>query len=386
MAGAAAPSAWGPATARASDVGRRYPPERRTLTDEVTGVEMTALTTSPANDDKIYQTHPSWTADGQYVLFHSDRGRDRRRQIFAVSEKTGHIIQLTDADDAPAGGVCLARRSMRMYYYRGSDLIELELDTLLRESDRASSSAPEPGGHERVVASLPAGTSLSGTFTLDANDRRAYVGLKLPGKDAWGIRAVDLETGATRRVIDVPFRVGHCQANPARSGWILYCHETGGDAPQRMWQVRADGTGNRPLYEEKPYEWVTHEVWWDGDHVLFTISGHQPELRAKPHGLASIDVRTNTSVIHDRYPYWHCTGTTDRKWAVGDTFGGALYMVELATGKRRLLSTGHRPAAARPHAHQSMSPDGKRVLFCSGRLGSSDLMVITMPKFETLPE
>ena len=91
----------------------------------------------------------------------------------------------------------------------------------------------------------------------------------------------------------VPFRLGHIQANPFVSGEILYCHETGGDAPQRMWIVNADGTGNRPLYKETPDEWVTHEVWFDKDHVVFNIMAHLPKLREKPTGIAIINVRDN---------------------------------------------------------------------------------------------
>src|SRR6185503_3793876 len=76
------------------------------------------------------------------------------------------------------------------------------------------------------------------------------------GKGQGGIRSIDLRSGAIRTVIDVPFRMGHVQANPWVPGEIVYCHETTGDAPQRIWTVRADGTGNRPLYAELGDEWV----------------------------------------------------------------------------------------------------------------------------------
>ena len=92
-------SAW------ASDMGRRFPSERRTLVDAQTGVTITALTTSPANDIKIYQTHPSWTADAKHIVFHSDRAGDGQRQVFAVSEATGEIIQLTDGPDVNTGSL-----------------------------------------------------------------------------------------------------------------------------------------------------------------------------------------------------------------------------------------------------------------------------------------
>ena len=68
-------------SAFASNVGRRFPSEKRSFKDEVTGLTVTALTTDLANDSKIYQTHPQWTSDGQYIIFRSNRA--------SQSESTG---------------------------------------------------------------------------------------------------------------------------------------------------------------------------------------------------------------------------------------------------------------------------------------------------------
>jgi len=75
----------------------------------------------------------------------------------------------------------------------------------------------------------------------------------MPPQPAWGgIRQIDLQTGAVTKVVDVPFQMGHIpgQSLRARRGHVL--HETGGDAPQRMWITRSDGSENRPLYKRKP--------------------------------------------------------------------------------------------------------------------------------------
>ena len=83
--------------ATASDVGRRFLPERQVFADRATGTLLTALTTAATRDGKFYQTHPQWTADGIFVLFFSyGRSSDGQPQIFAVNEITGEIIQLTD--------------------------------------------------------------------------------------------------------------------------------------------------------------------------------------------------------------------------------------------------------------------------------------------------
>jgi oligogalacturonide lyase len=362
-----------------SEVGRRFPPERRTIVDAVTGATITALTTSTARDEKIYQTHPQWTPDGKFLIFLSGRAGDGQ-QAFALSEETGAIIQLTNTRGAPITSLSPARKSNRLYLLRGDQFVELALDPLL--TDSRSGAAADPARYERVLLSLPEGMEDCGGFSLDADERRAYLGVRLPRQDRWGIRSIDLRSGALTAVIDLPFQVGHVQANPWASDEILYCHETGGDAPQRMWLVRSDGSDNRPLYRETPDEWVTHEVWVDRDHVLFNLAAGEPRLRTKPTGIALIDVRTQEMTLIGQVGgrgFWHCAATPDLKWAVGDTSGGELYLINIANGERTLLTTGHRPRGAVTHPHQNFSADGKRVLFNSGLLGSSDLMSIPVP-------
>jgi oligogalacturonide lyase len=229
---------------------------------------------------------------------------------------------------------------------------------------------------------MPAGFRVSGGFTLDADESRAYSGVSL-GDEKGGLRAIDLKTGEVSKIIDVSFRMGHVQANPWVSGEIMYCHETGGDAPQRMWFVRADGTGNRPLYVETPDEWVTHETWIDADHVLFVVMAHLPRLRTKPTGIFCLNLRNNEVKVLGQVEgrgFWHCNGSADGRWAVGDTFEGSLYLIDRASGETTLLTTGHR---MRPdHAHPTFSPDGKRILIQSGMLSggtSLDLMVVNVP-------
>ena len=124
----------GTANLLASDVGKRFPSEKRTFVDKVTGLTITALTTSSANDQLPYQTHPHWTSDGKYVIFRSNRASEGSSQAFALSEETGEIIQLTEGATR-TNSLNVARKSNRLYFFRGgrglpARLIELNLDSL----------------------------------------------------------------------------------------------------------------------------------------------------------------------------------------------------------------------------------------------------------------
>lgn len=367
------------------DVGKVFPSEKRILTDSITGRRITALTTSPANDSKIYQTHPQWTADGKYIVFRSNRGKDGRTQAFAVQEESGEIIQLTDDPEVQTGSLNVSRKQNKLYFLRANQLIELDIDMILKDSRAGKMKKPER--YERIVAKLPEGSRESGGFTMDALETYAYIGLRWEenGAEKWGIRKINITTGQVDPVVDLPFRVGHMQANPWVPGEILYCHETGGDAPQRMFLINADGSGNRPLYVETPDEWVSHEIWQDKDHVLFNLIAHLPRLRKKPAGIISINVRNDEVMLYDQAPgrgYWHCAGTSDLKWAVGDTFTGELHLINIVTGEVTLLSTHHYPRTENipdVHSHHTISPDNTRVLFNSGLLGNQDIMIQTIP-------
>lgn len=355
----------------AAKLGSRWASERSTFVDEQTGLTITRHTSSPAKDDKIYQTHPNWLSDGSHLIFHSDR--TGRNELFALEEATGQIVQLTDGD---SGAVVVARHTEVLYLVRDSRVFVVDLGELLADSRRGA--MQEAAAYRREIARLPAGRQLSGTFTEDASGETLYFGLADSG-GGHSIEKLDLAEGALAKVIDVDFRVGHCQAHPTVPGIISYCHETGGDAPQRMWIVHGDGTGNRPFYKEVDDEWVTHEVWWTADRMLLTIWPGSEAMRKKPHGIASVSLGDFSRQIHDQFPYWHVCGTADQRYVVGDTFAGELYLIEIASGTRKLLTHGHRPPGATSHQHQSISPDGKRVLFVSSKFGNWDLMSVEIP-------
>ena len=435
--------------ADASNVGRRYPSERREMVDAQTGVTMVVLTTDAASDAKPYQTHTTWTSDGEWIIFRSSRGGSGS-QYFLVHEQKGDIVQLTDDPATSTGSPNLSRKEMKFYYMRGGpqrgqaentrelprQLIELNLAALLPDAMDGTVKAPE--SYERVVATLPAELRESGGFALDADESAAYWGVAwgpLParpaapatkaaaggaaadnrsaidrrntdpgeareaarqrfaeaGRGPGGIRRIDLKTGQVSTVIDLDLRMGHVQTNHWVPGEIIYCHETTGDAPQRMWTVRADGTGNRPLYVETPDEWVTHETVSLPDEVMFNIMGHLPYLREKPTGIAVVNLRTNEMKLlgqmEEEMPrggrggFWHCNGSPDGRWAVGDTFSGDVYLIDRRDGRQLKLTTDHK---MRPdHTHPIFSPDSKRVLIQSGLLSNGeqlDLISIPVPE------
>src|SRR4249919_3564718 len=96
-----------------AQIGKRFPSEKKIVKDPVTGTMLTFLTSTPAGDSKIYQTHNQWTSDGQWVIFRSNRVRG---EAMAVNEKTGDIVQVTEG--GYTGMLSVARVAMKLYFMR----------------------------------------------------------------------------------------------------------------------------------------------------------------------------------------------------------------------------------------------------------------------------
>ncbi len=406
-----------------AQIGKRFPSEKRVVIDPVTGVPLTFLTSTPAGDSKIYPTHRQWTSDGKWLVFRSNRVKG---EAMAVNEETGDIVQVTEG--GYTGMLCLAENSMNLYFLRTpkavagdvsgapaysstehakepSEIVRVDLAALF--ADSAAGTMREASSYQKVLGSVPLEFGAVGDVAIDVNEDFAYfrVGNKelaarhLPpdakvepnygprnmGAGPTGLASMNLSTGEVRLFLAVPFQIGHVQTNPYVPGEIVFCWETGGEAPQRTWTVKADGTGLRMLYPETPYDWVTHEAVITRDEVAFAIMGHREigvddawgkaGSRERPTGLGIVNLRTGEMHIAGQTKsgsgLWHVHGSADGRWAVGDDFSRSLYLIDRRTGEMRLLTTGHKQTAA-DHPHPTFHPDGTRIQIQSAMLSEDD--------------
>lgn len=416
-------------------IGTRFPSEKKIVTDPVTGTQLTFLTSAPAGDSKIYQTHPQWTADGEWVIFRSDRVRG---EAMAVNEKSGVIVQVSEG--GYTGMLNVAQKSMKLYFMRNTpreegqrrggpvQVIEVDLAKLFADSE--ANTLKPADAYQRVCGTTPSEMGAGGDMALDADEEVVYFrigreisekylpeGIKAEtnfgprnmGAGPGGIGSMNLKTGESKVVVAVPFQVGHIQTNPWVPGEIVFCWETGGKAPQRTWTVMADGKGLRPLYPESEYEWVTHEAVITKDEVAIAIMGHRkvgiPQLpadpknpgqeadwgpsgtREKPTGLGIVNLRTREMTIAGQTPsgsgLWHVNGSSDGRWAAGDDFTRGIYLIDRHTHEMILLTTGHKETAA-DHPHPTFNADGTKIEIQSAMLSednrSMNICIIPVPE------
>ncbi|MCX6239806.1 MAG: hypothetical protein NTY07_20050 [Bacteroidia bacterium] len=415
-------------------IGTRFPSEKKVVTDPVTGTQLTFLTSKPAGDSKIYQTHNQWTADGNWVIFRSNRVRG---EAMAVNEKTGVIVQVSEGGFT--GMLNVARKSMKLYFMRSTSrerdstfrssrpvqVIEVDLAKLFADSEAGKLKAASE--YQRICGTTPAEMGAGGDMALDGNEEVVYFragksesakhlaeGTKIEsnfgprnmGAGPAGLGKMNVKTGETTFIVAVPFQIGHIQTNPWVPGEIVFCWETGGKAPQRTWTVMSDGSGLRPLYPESEYEWVTHEAVISKDEVAIAIMGHRKvgtgkpnetkataekpadpknpgqELgwgpsgtREKPTGLGIVNLRTREMTIAGQTPsgsgLWHVNGSSDGRWAVGDDFKRGIYLIDRHTHEMILLSAGHKETSS-DHPHPTFSADGTKIEIQSAMLSEDN--------------
>lgn len=414
-------------------IGKRFPSERKVVKDPVTGTMLTFLTSTPSGDFKIYQTHTQWTANGEWLIFRSNRARN---EALAVNEKTGDMVQVSEG--GYTGMLNVARKSMKLYFMRNErgdtvastpgdtarrrvqppvQIIEVNLEKLF--ADSKAGTLKKADAYQRICGTTPKELGAGGDMALDGGEEWVYFrigmqeaakrltpGTKLEknfgprnmGQGPSGIAAMNIRTGETKHVVSVPFQVGHIQTNPWVPGEIVFCWETGGKSPQRTWTVKSNGTGLRPLYPEADYEWVTHEAVITKDEVAIAIMGHRKiggidtsgttvgganpgqdaawgpsGTREKPTGLGIVNLRTREMTIAGQTPsgsgLWHVHGSPDGRWAVGDDFSRSLYLIDRRTKEMRLLTTGHKTTAA-DHPHPTFNAGGTKIQIQSAMLSA----------------
>lgn len=417
-----------------SQIGKRFPSERKVIKDSVTGTMLTFLTSTQSGDSKIYQTHNQWTSDGQWLIFRSNRARG---EAMAVNEKTGEMIQVTEG--GYTGMLNVARNSMKLYFmrYPGRDtarrrdttrrqvnlpmqVIEVDLEKLLADSKAGTVKAASV--YQRVCGTTAAELGAGGDMALDGGEDWVYfragkeeaarhlpAGTKLEstfgprnmGAGPSGLAAMNIHTGEIKYVVSVPFQVGHIQTNPWVPGEIVFCWETGGKSPQRTWTVMSDGTGLRPMYPESAYEWVTHEAVIGKDEVAIAIMGHRKipgttkateaatgvgganpgqeaawgpsGTREKPTGLGIVNLRTREMVIVGQ------TETGSGLWHVHGSSDGRWAVGDDFSRniylidrhtKEMILLSAGHRATAADHPHPTFSPDGTRIQIQSAMLSA----------------
>jgi oligogalacturonide lyase len=286
----------GAATKSSGAVGRtqRVGGEVKEFKDPDTGARVMQLTGDGSDNVHLYFTSESFLGNGSDRLVFSSN-RSGGFQYYLLEIKARRLVQLTDRENLRGGG-CLSPNG-HLLYFHGPALRSLKVDTL---EDRELYQVPEgwrPGGPtctlngeyvafvygERQSVSTETGRIYSSMFESFFQRRTSVIMRVHTGNGnpvaAWGEREW----------------ISHVLIHPLNPDIILFCHEGGSMATQRMWTVNVAVARNRkaiPLYPQTPNEYCVHEYFTRQGEV-----GYQYELDRE-----------------GRREYYNCCIRTDGSW------------------------------------------------------------------------
>jgi len=261
-------------------IGQRFPSERREAVDPQTGRRVVLHTTAPCHNYGLYYFVPTITAEGDKLVFHSDRAGSV--QLFAMDLADGSFIQLTAAAAEEAGwfiwcdphltGVfnhlsALNTERREVYYFEDNRVMATHLDTLANDVVHRldgrmpiGQSAFSPDG--RLFAFIHADAAAfrraqrdreqrgnAGRFDRSVDHQRWRRGIDCT------IGLVDTSSGAYRDVIAPGFHVHHVLFADDRT--LLINHQADG---MGMWTVDVTGRNARDLRPDVDGFRICHQI------------------------------------------------------------------------------------------------------------------------------
>lgn len=381
-------------------IGQTFPAEWSEYQDPLSGVTVQQLTNHKGHSHHFYFTNPGWYANGQKVLFASDR--HNRTNLYSLDLNSGEITQLTDLEPIPLPReveflrACVSAQNNEAYFWHEYKLMALDLATLKQRLLYTM-----PTGYDVSMINVTAdGTYVCASISEDMSDRfpvdllRGYVGFR----ETWEAMplsrimrvAVDQENGQEGNGADVVWEenywVGHVNTSPTQAHLLTFCHEGPWNlVDNRIWGLDMSSGKVWPLRpREEEGETVGHEYWHtDGIHISY--HGH------KPNGHKFFGQMRYDGSAQQEYDFPFVTGhihSNDFNLIVGD--GGKVVRLWQWTGNgfdSPKVLCQHRSSMhiQQTHVHPRFSPDGSYVLFTSDVSGYGNVYRVTMPEVSELP-
>jgi hypothetical protein len=222
------------------------------------------LTTGAFNSYPLYYFTPSETADGRYLVFHSERGG--YVNLYRLTPATGEIVQLTDGQTTDSGWAIWCEWHLRgirnhlssinvarneVYYFEDDEIRATRIETLANRrlatmpAGRLSIGQTDVSPDGKLLAFIHADAA---NYTALLKEREALIAIRQFNwnRDHQAFRdripttlaVLEVDTGSVRTVVEMPFHFHH--ALFVGNGTILVNHPRGEPG---MWVVRTDGAG-----------------------------------------------------------------------------------------------------------------------------------------------
>ncbi|MBT3379280.1 MAG: hypothetical protein HN742_03655 [Lentisphaerae bacterium] len=282
------------------------------------------------------------TADQRFLICEgrfADRG-----DVVRIDLVEHTAVRLTDAGARVHVGD-LAPDGRRFFFMRGGNIHWVDI---FSGDEECFAEAPSAGAYQPMSCLH---FSADGTSIVTGGNREHASGVK-EGR-VW---AVDAVSGAAEPIVDRPFQIGHVQCSTVDPDLVMYCHETGGASPQRMWLARRDGVHPGALFDTPGHPWVTHETFTgDGLWIVF-VRNPEGIGMTRPDGS---ELRT-FEIPHA----WHTGPSRTGDRILFDVHGGDVGILDVATGEARVFARKQH-GGSKAHPHPCFAPDDRTAVWTS---------------------
>ena len=301
--------------------------------DPDTGHRVVRLSDEPGSESFYFNVNP-FTPDGKKMVFTSPTG------IYVIDLATRKIEKVVEGRHLRV--ILVGRRTGQVYYSQRTDVFAANLET---KAVRKIATLPR-GTHVSAVncdETLLAGTAV--TLTEDqvreeqareeapeSNSDSAYKNKARNLEERYEKRPpmelsfLNLQTGEIKKFNRGSDWLNHLQFSPTDPNLLLFCHEGPWHKVDRIWLIRADGTGLINIHKRTmSMEIAGHEFWSaDGKTVWYDLQ----TPRGEDFWVAGYNVSTGGRTwYHLQRDEWsvHFNVSPDGKLFCGD--GGGKGMV-----------------------------------------------------------
>lgn len=359
---------------------QRVDDEVKEYRDSDTGARVMQLTGGGADNVHLYFTSESFLGDGaDRIVFGSNRSG--RVQFYLLEIRERRLVQLTDATGIDgAQGTCLASSGQR-FYFDGAALRALKVDT---QEDREIYRVPR-GFNPNLATCTANGDFVAFAYGEDlavsTETGRIYSSMSEVYYQRPSSVIMRVKTGDGQAVAAWGDRmwISHVLIHPRHPELILFCHEGGSLAPQRMWTVDLAVERNRravPLYPQNSQEYCVHEYWTSAGDVGFQYELDREGRREHYNCFVRPDGTWLRQYLLPGPRPGHIQSNSTNTLVVGDcgylspTDPDGQNFISLMTNSNglanvRRLCRRHPGPTEESHGHPVFSPDDRWVLFNS---------------------
>jgi oligogalacturonide lyase len=282
-------------------------------TDARTGHRIVRISTEPGASS-LYFNEQAFTPQGDKLVFSTDRGlyaadvktwavkpivEGTGLRLLFAGHRTRNVYYVVQAGPQGPGEVWAADvdtgRARRIAAIpQGASIASLNADETLLAGQSAERDMPlQPGaaardsrfGQANYAAAGPDGKPL--TF---AEAKEVRLNERLEAKIPMEIFTIDVRTGARRSVVRSTDWLNHLLFSPTDPDLLMFCHEGPWHKVDRIWTVRADGSGLTKIHTRTMnMEIAGHEFWSpDGKTIWYDLQTPRGEV----FWLAGYDIAT----------------------------------------------------------------------------------------------